>query len=177
MLVVANVALDGCYAHTGHIDVPAVDKVALGHGAQDTSIDRIAVHDFELGKSDALFKTGRSADTRDHHQLNKLLGLHGQLAALSLFEAVFGRRYVFRSKGLEEHLQLVLPKLLLFRLVEEREFANMVDKDVAEDREAGLERRDLANIGSEGCAESTEGCWRVEFGDFPFRLLAHELSF
>ena len=75
------------------------------------------------------------------------------------------------------HLQLILPKLFLFRLVEERELADMVNKDVAEDGEAGIERRDFANVGPERCAESTEGCRGVEFGDFPFRLFAQELSF
>lgn len=102
MLVVANVALDGYYAHAGHIDVPAVDKVTLRHRAQDASIDRIAVHNFELGEPDPLFKTRRGSDAGDHHKLNELLGLHRQLAALGFFKAVFGRRDVFGSKGLEE---------------------------------------------------------------------------
>lgn len=182
MLVVADVTLDGDDAHSGHVDVPAVDKVAFGHGAQDTGIDGIAVDDFELGESDPLFKARGCAHTRYHHEFNKLLGLHGQLATLGFFEAVFGRRDVFRSKRFEEltvrtehcsdkygrtlcthHLQLVLPKLLLLGLVEKGKLADMVDKDVAEDGETGVERRDLANVGAEGRAESAQGCRRVEF--------------
>jgi hypothetical protein len=53
----------------------------------------------------------------------------------------------------------------------------MVDKDVAEDRETGIERRDLANVGLEGGTKPAERRWGVELGNLPFGLLAEELSF
>jgi hypothetical protein len=42
--------------------------------------------------------------------------------------------FPFNIHRLTYHLQLVLPKLLLPRLVEEWEIPNMIDKDVPEDR-------------------------------------------
>lgn len=74
-------------------------------------------------------------------------------------------------------MQLVLPELLLPRLVKERELADVVAEDVAEDGQAGVERRDLADVGLEWRAEAAEGRGRVELGDLPFCLLADELPF
>jgi hypothetical protein len=45
---------------------------------------------------------------------------------------------VLFSKGLEKDLQLILPEFLLFRFIEEGEFADMVNKDVAQDGEVGI---------------------------------------
>lgn len=51
---------------------------------------------------------------------------------------------MFVRKGLEEDLQLVLPEFFLARLVEEGEVADMVDEDVAEDGEFGVDGGDFA---------------------------------
>lgn len=75
------------------------------------------------------------------------------------------------------HLQLVLPEFLLAGLVEKRKLADMVDKDIAQERKFRVDRRDLANIRLEGSAEAAEGRGRVELGDLPFGLLSDQLPF
>ena len=67
-------------------------------------------------------------------------------------------------KGLEEDLQLVLPEFLLAGLVQEGEVADMVDEDVAQDREFGVD-------------EAVQGGWGVEFGDFGADLVGDEFAF
>lgn len=52
------------------------------------------------------------------------------------------------------HLELVLPELLLLRLVEKRKVAHMVDEDVPEHGEIGVEGGYLPKIGLEGGTES-----------------------
>ena len=74
------------------------------------------------------------------------------------------------------HLELVLPELLLLGLIKEREVAHMVDEDVPEDGEVGVERGDLPKVGLEGGAESAQGGGGVELGDFSLDLLREELS-
>ncbi len=61
-----------------------------------------------------------------------------------------------RGQGREKthHLQLILPKLLLLGLVEEGELADMVDKDISEDGQLGIEGRHLPEFGLERCTES-----------------------
>lgn len=59
------------------------------------------------------------------------------------------------------HLKLVLPEFLLFRLVEEGEFADMMNEYVSQDGKLGVERRYLAIVGLEGRAESAEGGWGI----------------
>ena len=53
----------------------------------------------------------------------------------------------------------------------------MVDKDVPEDRELGVEGGYLPEIRLEGGAEPAQGSGGVELGDFPFDLFREELSF
>ena len=106
MLMIANIALDRCSAHAGHVDVPAVDKIAFGHRAQDPGVNGVTVHNFQLRKANALFKTRGRSHARDHHQLDELLSLEGQLPALGLLEPIFGRRDVFRSKRFEKLVRI-----------------------------------------------------------------------
>jgi hypothetical protein len=73
------------------------------------------------------------------------------------------------------HLQLVLPKLLLARFVQEGEISDMVNKDIPKDRQLGFLRRDLAVRRFEWGTETTQGRWRVEFVDLPLDLLRYEL--
>lgn len=80
-------------------------------------------------------------------------------------------------KGLEEDLQLVLPEFLLAGLVQEGEVADMVDEDVAQDREFGVDGGDLSVFGFEGGAEAVQGGWGVEFGDFGADLVGDEFAF
>lgn len=74
------------------------------------------------------------------------------------------------------HLQPILPKLLLPRLVEKWKLADMVDKDVAQNRQLRVERRHLAILGSEGGAKAPQRRRRVELCDFPLDLLRYELA-
>lgn len=102
MLVVSNVALDRGDTDSGNVDVPAIDVVSFGESVHDACIDGVAVDDLDLGEADTLFKSGRSTDSRDHHQLDELLGLDGELAALGLFETVLGGGNLFRRERFEE---------------------------------------------------------------------------
>lgn len=42
---------------TRDVNIPAVDVVALGQGMHNTSVDGIAVHNFNLGKPNTLFES------------------------------------------------------------------------------------------------------------------------
>jgi hypothetical protein len=74
-------------------------------------------------------------------------------------------------------LELVLPKLLLLCLVQEREVANMVYEYVAEEREVRVFGGDLACIRLERRAESLEGGRVGQLGDFELGLLGYEFAF
>jgi hypothetical protein len=74
------------------------------------------------------------------------------------------------------HLQPILPKILLPCLVEKWKLADMVDKDVAQNRQLRVERRYLAILGPEGGAEAPQRRRRVELCDFPLDLLRDELA-
>lgn len=143
---------------------------------QYASINRISVYHLHLGEANSLLEAGRRGDSGHHHEFHEFLTLPRQLATLSLLEAILGRRDILACERLEKHLQLVLPKLLLPRLVEEREFAHMVYKDESEDREFGIVGGDLTQVGLEGGSEATEGGGRVQLADFPSYLLRDELS-
>ena len=82
-----------------------------------------------------------------------------------------------RNEGEPYHLQLILPKLLLLGLVEKGKLADMVDKDVSEDGQLGVERRHLPKVGLEGCAKPPQRRGGVELRDLPFDLLRDELAF
>lgn len=84
---------------------------------------------------------------------------------------------MFVRKGLEKDLQFVLPEFLLAGLVEEREVADMVDEDVAEDGEFGVDGGDFAVFRFEGGAEAVQGGWGVEFGDLGADLVGNEFAF
>lgn len=56
-------------------------------------------------------------------------------------------------------LQFVLPKLLLPRLVQEGEIADMVHKDISEQWQFRVLRLDLACIGFKRRTESLQRCW------------------
>jgi len=55
------------------------------------------------------------------------------------------------------HLQLVLPEFLLPRLIKERELSHMVNEDVSQNGELGVQRRYLAKLGFEGGTKPTQG--------------------
>ena len=69
------------------------------------------------------------------------------------------------------NLQLILPKLLLVRFVKKWKLANMVNEDVSQDGQLGLQRRYLSIFRPERGAKALECRRRVEFADFPFHLL------
>lgn len=176
MLVVADVPLDVRYAHACNVDIPAIDVVPLGYGGHDAAVNGVAVDDFELREPYPLLEARRRADARDHHELDQLLRLEGELAALRLLEAVLGRGDILGGEGLEEDLELVLPKLLLAGLVEEGELAHVVDEDVAQYRQLRVQGRHLAVLGLEGGAEAPQRRRRVELRDLPFDLLGDQLA-
>lgn len=63
--------------------------------------------------------------------------------------------------GKTHDLQLILPELLLMRLVQKWEIANMMHKDIPQNRQLGVNGRDFAKLGSEGGAEALQGGWGV----------------
>lgn len=54
-------------------------------------------------------------------------------------------------------LQFVLPKLLLLRLVQEREIAHMVHEYISQNREFGMFRSNFTPLGSEWGSKVLEG--------------------
>lgn len=84
---------------------------------------------------------------------------------------------MFVRKGLEEDLQLVLPEFFLAGLVQEGEVADMMNEDVAQDGEFGVNGGNFAVFGFEGGAEAVQGGWGVEFGDFSANLVGDEFAF
>jgi hypothetical protein len=60
------------------------------------------------------------------------------------------------------HLELVLPELLLLGLVEEWEFADMVDEDVPKDWKLRIKGGYLAEVRFERGTKSSEGSWGVQ---------------
>ena len=100
--MIANGPLESDGPHTGDVDIPAVDLVAVGRVDQKTLLVGASLDHLNLGEADALFVTGRGRNARDHHQLDHLLALGRQLPALGLLETVLGRRDVLVRKGLQE---------------------------------------------------------------------------
>ena len=74
------------------------------------------------------------------------------------------------------HLQFVLPELLLLRLIQKRELADMMHKDISQNRQLRVKRADLAKLGLEGGAETLECGGGVELSDFLLDLLGDELA-
>ena len=56
MLVLPDIPPHGEYPNGSQVDVPAVDKVALGHCMHDAGVDGVAVNELDLGESDPLLK-------------------------------------------------------------------------------------------------------------------------
>jgi hypothetical protein len=154
MVVMSDVLLLACYPDASHVDVPAVYVPALGFVGYKTLRVRAPLHDLNFGKADAFLIAACGGQAADHHELDQLLSLVGELFALRKLEAVFGRGNVLVGKRLEKDLQLVLPKFLFARLVEEGKVADMVHKDVAKDGQLRVFGLDLATVGSEGGAEA-----------------------
>lgn len=102
VLVLSDVALDRNDANTCYIDIPSIYIVSLGNRVHDSSFNRVAVNDFNLGESNALLEARGSADARHHHQFDKLLGLDGKLPTLCFLESVFRRGNTFAGKGLQK---------------------------------------------------------------------------
>lgn len=48
VLMLSNRMLNLSDAHTGNVDIPAVDVVPLGQGVHHPSLDSIAIHDLNL---------------------------------------------------------------------------------------------------------------------------------
>lgn len=154
MLVIPHCPSDRCDPDTSHVDVPSIDGMALRYVDQQSLLIGAAIHDLYFRESDALFVSRSGGYARHHHQLDELLAFSCQLPTFRLFQAVFRRRNVLVREGFEKlstdirshsskrwsggkggkkthHLQLVLPKLLLLGLVEERELAHMMHEDVS----------------------------------------------
>jgi hypothetical protein len=80
------------------------------------------------------------------------------------------------GSGATYSLQLILPKLLLLGLVQEREVADMVHEYEAKNGEFGVFWSDLALVRAERRPKALEGCGRRELGDFEACLLREELA-
>lgn len=53
----------------------------------------------------------------------------------------------------------------------------MVHKDISQNRKFRINRRNLTKFRLEWGSEASQGCWRVEFGDFALDLTADKLAF
>lgn len=102
VLVVPQLALGRGDTNAGDVDVPTVDVVPLGCVVQDTGVNGVAVDDLDLGEADALLEAGRGGDAGDHHQLDELPGLDGQLPPLRLLQAVLGGGDLLSRKRFEK---------------------------------------------------------------------------
>lgn len=154
-----------------------MNRMSVGHICQNSILIRPSIHNLHFRKLYPLLIPRRRRNPRHHHQLHQLLTFPRQFASLGLFEPVLGRGDVLVRKGLEEDLQLVLPKFLLAGLVQEREVADMVDEDVTENGEFRIDGGDFAVFGLEGGAEAVQGSWGVEFGDLGADLVGDEFAF
>lgn len=74
------------------------------------------------------------------------------------------------------HLQLILPKLLLAGLIEERELAHMVHKDVSQNRQFRINGGNFPKFRFEGSAEAVEGSRGVQLVDFVTYLTGDQLA-
>lgn len=175
VLVVSDVALDRSDANAGYIYVPAVDVVSFRECVHNAPVDGVAIYNFDFRKLDALFEPGRGGNAGNHHQLNQLLRLDGQLPPLRFLQTVFGGGNLLRGKRFEKDLEPVLPKLLLLSLVEKREIANMVDKDVSQNRQLGFLGRHFALFRLERRTEALQGRGGIELADLPLDLICDEL--
>lgn len=57
------------------------------------------------------------------------------------------------------NLQLILPKLLLARLVEKREIAHMVNKNIPQNRQFRINGRNLAEFRLKWRTKAMQGSW------------------
>jgi hypothetical protein len=73
-------------------------------------------------------------------------------------------------------LKLILPKLLLARLVKEREISNVMNKDIAQNRQFRVDGRNLAELRSKGGAEALQRSGGVELGNFFADLTGDKLA-
>lgn len=74
------------------------------------------------------------------------------------------------------HLQPILPKLLLVGLIEEGKVADVVDEDVAQDRQVRIDGGHLAIVRFEGSAKAAQSGRGGQLGDLMAHLAADELT-
>lgn len=72
-----------------------------------------------------------------------------------LVELTVSHRHLVSCVGVcrAYHLQFILPKLLFFRLIQEREIADMMYEDVAKKRKLRIRGRDFSSVTAKGRAE------------------------
>ena len=127
-------------------------------------------------RSDPLFVARRRGNSRDHHELHELLAFPGQLPALCLLQTIFRRRHMLIREGFQElqplrvspyrthskmeketyDLQLILPKLLLTRLVEEWKVAHMVNENIPQNGQFRIHGRNLAKFRLKWCSKAMQ---------------------
>lgn len=73
-------------------------------------------------------------------------------------------------------MELILPELLLLGLVEKGEVSNMVNEDIAKDRQFRVDGGDLAKFRSKWGAKSLQCGGGVEFVDFAPHLESDEFA-
>jgi len=88
MLLCPHILSRRLEAHSGKVNVPAINVVAFWHGVHYARVDGVTVNEFNLGEPDPLLESGRCLDARNDHQLDELPALDGQLAPLGLLESV-----------------------------------------------------------------------------------------
>lgn len=81
-----------------------------------------------------------------------------------------------KKKKKTYHLQLILPKLLLARLVQKWEIAHMMHKNIPQNWQLRIDRRDLAELRFKRGAETVQGGGGVQLSDFIADLVTDEFA-
>lgn len=90
MLMVSDCASYGRDSDSSDVDIPAIDRVSLGHIYEQPLLIGSTIDDLHFGKLNTLLISRSCGYTRNHHELHKLLTFPGQLSPLCLFQTVFG---------------------------------------------------------------------------------------
>ena len=181
MLMMSHGAASVLHPHSCHVHIPTINRMPLGYISQEPLFIRTTVDHLDLRKLDPLFVAGRRRDSRDHHELHELLAFPGQLPALCLLQTIFRRRHMLIREGFQElqplrvspyrthskmeketyDLQLILPKLLLTRLVEEWKVAHMVNENIPQNGQFRIHGRNLAKFRLKWCSKAMQSGGRI----------------
>ena len=105
MRMVSDVSFNASLSDAGNIHIPPVDPMSLW----DVGQQRTCLHatigtsgGLDFVEADLLLVARSSGNTGVHHQLDNLFAFERDLAALRLFKAILGRRYLLSGERLQE---------------------------------------------------------------------------